>query len=173
MSAFGYTESNPDYTEYKGNKFVFAYYSPSDKCWYVQPRRFFLTPNSRGNNMLGQFIQSNWFNVMYKKTSIALFVIMKVKKECSINTIEKDMNSLKNPFPSLYDIPPYAAKASYFAMPWEIMNCCYKETEKEDGFKFTMRANNNPWDKLTLTVYRDPDGDGLLLTLPEFDMPVY
>ena len=92
MSAFGYTESNPDYTEYKGNKFVFAYYSPSDKCWYVQPRRFFLTPNSRGNNMLGQFIQSNWFNVMYKKTSIALFVIMKVKKECSINTIEKDMN---------------------------------------------------------------------------------
>ena len=46
MSVIGHTESNPDYTEYKGNKFVFAG-CPSDKCWYVQPRRFFLTPNSR------------------------------------------------------------------------------------------------------------------------------
>jgi hypothetical protein len=169
MSAFGSTETNEHFTVHDGCKFVFAYYSNNDKCWYVQPRRFFLTPNSRGNHMLGQFIQSNWFNIVYKKSSIALFVVMKVDKKCSINTIEKDMNSLKNPFPSLYDIPPYAKKASYYAMPWQILSNCQKETEKEDGFKFTMRANNNPWDKLTFTIYKEPDNKGIMLTLPEFE----
>ena len=113
MNAFGTTETNEHYTVHDGCKFVFAYYSNNDKCWYVQPRRFFLTHHINGNYILGQFIQSNWFNITYKPRSIALFVVMKVKKDCSINTIEKDMNSLKNPFPSLYDIPPYTSRASY------------------------------------------------------------
>ena len=55
------------------------------------------------------------------------------------------------------------------AMPWQILSSCQKETEKEDGFKFTMRANNNPWDKLTFTIYKDPDNQGIMLTLPEFE----
>ena len=173
MSSLINTENTNTFTEYEGCKFVFAYYSNNDKCWYVQPRRFFLTPYSRSNNMLGQFIQSNWFNIVYKKSSLALFVIIKVDKNCSINTIEKDMNSLKNPFPSLYDIPPYAKKASYYAMPWQILTSCQKETEKEDGFKFTIRANNNPWDKLTFTIYKEPEGQGIMLTLPEFEMPMF
>jgi len=172
MSSLINTENTNTFTEYEGCKFVFAYYSNNDKCWYVQPRRFFLTPYSRSNNMLGQFIQSNWFNIVYKKSSLALFVIIKVDKNCSINTIEKDMNSLKNPFPSLYDIPPYAKKASYYAMPWQILTSCQKETDKEDGFKFTIRANNNPWDKLTFTIYKEPKGQGIMLTLPEFEMPM-
>ena len=83
------------------------------------------------------------------------------------------MNSLKNPFPSLYDIPPYAKKASYYVMPWQMLTQCQKQTEKEDGFKFTIRANNNPWDKLTFTIYQDPDGKGIMLTLPEFEMPLH
>ena len=174
MSAFGSAQnSHENFTIYEGCKFVFAYYSDNDKCWYVQPRRFFLTPNARGNNMLGQFIQSIWFNVTYKPYSTGLFVVMKVNASCSINTIEKDMNSLKNPFPSLYDIPPYAKKASYYVMPWQMLTQCQKQTEKEDGFKFTIRANNNPWDKLTFTIYQDPDGKGIMLTLPEFEMPLH
>ena len=174
MSAFGSSVQRDvigNFTEYDGCKYVFAYHSENDKCWYVQPRRFFLTPFSRGNNMLGQFIQSIWFNVTYKPYSTGLFVVMKVDKNCSINTIEKDMNSLKNPFPSLYDIPPYAKKASYYVMPWQMLTQCQKQTEKEDGFKFTIRANNNPWDKLTFTIYQDPEGKGIMLTLPEFEMP--
>ena len=83
--------------------------------------------------------------------------------------LRQDINILKNPFPSLYDIPPYAKKASYYAMPWQILSNCQKETEKEDGFKFTMRANNNPWDKLTFTIYKEPDNKGIMLTLPEFE----
>jgi len=156
---------------HNGCKFVFAYYSNNDKCWYVQPRRFFLTHNTNGNFILGQFIQSNWFNITYKLHSMALFVVMKVKKDRSINTIEKDMNSLKNPFPSLYDIPPYTVRASYYIMPWQIMTRCNKNLEKEDGFKFTIRANNNPWDKLTFTIYKEPGGEGMMLTLPEFEIP--
>ena len=53
------------------------------------------TPFSRGNNMLGQFIQSIWFNVAKKPYSTGLFVVMKVNKNCSYLYIEKDMNSLK------------------------------------------------------------------------------
>ena len=79
------------------------------------------------------------------------------------------MNSLKNPFPSLYDIPPYTSRASYYIMPWQIMTSCHKNLEKEDGFKFTIRANNNPWDKLTFTIYKEPDNKGIMLTLPEFE----
>ena len=63
MSAFGSSAQNNDctLTEYDGCKYVFAYHSENDKCGYVQPRRFFLTPFSRGINMLEHLIKSIWF----------------------------------------------------------------------------------------------------------------
>lgn len=164
--------NNDDLTLDNGCKYVFAYYSSKDKCWYVQPRRFFLIKNENRQILSGQFIQSHWFNVLYMEGMIALFVVLKVKKEMSGNTIEKDMNSLKNPFPSLYDIPPYALRASYFSMPWDILRLCMKESNNKDDFKFTMRASNSPWDKLTVQIYKAPEGKGILICCPEFEMPL-
>ena len=155
-----------------GCKYVFAYYSSTDKCWYVQPRRFFLLKNENRQILSGQFIQSHWFNVLYVEGMMALFVVLKVKKETSRNTIEKDMNSLKNPFPSLYDIPPYALRASYFSMPWDILKLCMKESNNKNDFKFTMRASNAPWDKLTVQIYKGPE-KGILICCPEFEMPLH
>ena len=80
------------------------------------------------------------------------------------------MNSLKNPFPSLYDIPPYVRRTSYFVMPWQIMKECIKNIE--DNLKFTLRANNNPWDKLKLTMYNDVAGKSILVTHPSFEMKI-
>ena len=88
-------ENTDDITLENGCKYVFSYFSTTDKCWYVQPRRFFLLKNENRQILSGQFIQSHWFNVLYKEGMLALFVILKVKKEMSGNTIEKDMNSLK------------------------------------------------------------------------------
>ena len=163
---------NRDATLYNDHKFVLAYYSSTDKCWYVQPRRFFLTEYPNRGMITGQFLQSIWFNIVYKISSQAIFVILKVKKDCSINTIEKDMNSLKNPFPSLYDIPPYAKRASYFTLPWEILRQCIKEVNNKEDIRFTLRAYNNPWDKLTIQLYKK-DMDSVTITLPEFEMPLH
>ena len=166
------TNPNSDSTLYNGHKFVLAYYSSTDKCWYVQPRRFFLTEFPNRGIIIGQFLQSIWFNIVYKSSSQAIFVILKVKKNCSGNTIEKDMNSLKNPFPSLYDIPPYASRASYFTLPWDILRQCIKEVNTDKDIKFTLRAYNNPWDKLTIQLYKN-DTESVTVTLPEFEIPLH
>ena len=152
-----------------GNKFVLAYFDYKDFVWYVQPRRFLLSKCENKNILLGQFIQSIWFQKEYTKNSQALFVVLKVKQDCSTKTIEKDMNGLKNPFPTLYDIPPYATNASYFIMPCNIMSGCHKKASEEDGFGFTLRAHNNPWDKLSIKIYKNPQTDNILITLPSFE----
>ena len=172
--------SNVDpHQEYDGCKFLFAYNCPKDKVWYVQPRRFMLLKDSNKNILQGQFIQSSWFQVSYKQHMTGVFVVLKVDKNLSGQTIEKDMNSLKNPFPSLFDIPPYVKKASYFHFPWPIMDRCIKESkEKQDDFKFTVRADNNPWDKLELSIYYDRSagylsGMGVLITHPCFTIQLH
>ena len=164
-------ETNDHFTYDDGSKFVFAYYSPTDLCWYVQPRRFFLTKQKYRSILIGQFIQSTWFNILYKEDSQVLFVVLKVKKECSNNTIEKDMNSLKNPFPALYDVPPYVTRASYFSIPWNILRKLVKEASNKQDFKFTIRATNSPWDKLTLQIYKN-DNNSIFITCPEFEIPL-
>ena len=78
--------------------------------------------------------------------------------------IEKDMNSLKNPFPTLFDIPPYVKFGSYFVMNWDIINGCIKKSQECADFTFTLRANNCPWHKLTFSIYNNPD----LLIFDEF-----
>jgi len=154
-------------------KFIFAYYSNDDKVWYVQPRKFVLMAQENRNILSGQFMQSLWFQVKYTKNSSGIFVVLKVDKNTSTKTIEKDMNSLKNPFPTLYDIPPYVKRGSYFVMPWEIINGCIKKSQSDD-IGFTLRAINHPWDKLTFSIYNNPsNSDEILLTLPRFEMPLH
>ena len=55
--------------EMNGCKFVFGYYSNKDKVWYVQPRKFVLTQQENRNMLLGQFMQSIWFQKLYPKNS--------------------------------------------------------------------------------------------------------
>ena len=67
--------------EYKGCKFVLAYFDYNDSAWYVQPRRFMLTLYENKNLLLGQFLQSIWFQKEYSKNNQALFVVLQVKKK--------------------------------------------------------------------------------------------
>ena len=94
--------------EDNGYKYLFGYYSDEEKVWYIQPRRFVLLKD-KNKNIIGQFIQSNWFNKIYIRNKSAIFVVLKVEKEISSQTIEKDMNGLKT---HLYDVPPYVSRYS-------------------------------------------------------------
>mgnify|MGYP006159033029 CR=1 FL=1 len=162
-----------NHQELANYKFIFACYSNKDKVWYVQQRKFILTSQENRNILLGEFMQSLWFQVKYTKNSHGVFVVLKVNKNTSTKTIEKDMNSLKNPFPSLYDIPPYVKRGSYFNMPLEIINNCI-EISKSHEIKFTLRAYNCPWDKLTFSIYNNPTNqDEILLSLPSFELPLH
>ena len=87
------------------------------------------------------------------------------------------MNSLKNPFPTLYDIPPYVIRYSYFNMPWQLVNQCIKELTVRDNFKFTIRAFNNPYDKLILDIRKNYDvvenqNTDIVVSLPSFEIPI-
>ena len=171
-------------------KYLFGYYSDEEKVWYIQPRRFILLKNENKNLLIGEFLQSSWFNKIYTLNNSAVFVVFKVNVDISCKKIEKDMNSLKNPFPTLYDIPPYISRYSYFSMPWQIINKCINQADNE--IKFTIRAFNNPYDKLTLTIVKEPvsiydnmcegvnnlDGidnknQNIMITLPSFEIPIY
>ena len=177
--------------EDNGYKYLFGYYSDEEKVWYIQPRRFVLLKDKNKNIIMGQFIQSSWFNKIYITNKSALFVVFKVEKEISSQTIEKDMNGLKNPFPTLYDVPPYVSRYSYFNMPWQLVNQCATVLKEKDCFNFTIRAFNNPYDKLILTIINEPSSiysnmregvnnlDGIdnknqsiMITLPSFEIPL-
>lgn len=151
---------------YKGCKYLFAYYSTENKIWSVQPRRFILTTTN--DTLHAQFLQSLWFNVTYKKNQTPIFVVLRVHKSISCSTIEKDMNSLKNPFPTVYDIPPYVKKHSYFNIPWNLTNKCIDEVKKKGDIKFSFRAINNPWDILEMSLYGEENKDEITFTLPYF-----
>ena len=177
--------------EDNGYKYLFGYYSNEEKIWYVQPRRFVLLKNTQKNIIIGQYIQSTWFNKLYITNKSAFFVVFKVKKDIFSQTIEKDMNSLKNPFPTLYDVPPYVSRFSYFNLPWQLVNQCVTVLKEKDDFNFTIRAFNNPYDKLILNVRKTPNNildnmhnsvnnlDGIdnenkkiIITLPSFEIPI-
>lgn len=178
--------------EDNGYKYLFGYYSNEEKIWYVQPRRFVLLKDKNKNIIIGQFIQSSWFNKTYITNKSALFVVFKVEKKISSQTIEKDMNGLKNPFPTLYDVPPYVSRYSYFNMPWQLVNQCATVLKEKDCFNFTIRAFNNPYDKLILNVRKwhndildnmrnsvnnldgiDNENQKIMITLPSFEIPIH
>ena len=153
---------------FKNCKYLFAYYCCKSKVWYVQPRKFIVQITK--DRLYGQFLQSIWFNVLYKKNESPIFVVLCVDESVSFSTVEKDMNSLKNPFPSVYDIPPYVKKHSYFSMTWGLLNKCIEEVNtNKDDIKFTIRAINNPWDLLEMSIYGDDSNKNqVLFSLPYF-----
>lgn len=167
-------EEVDEHKEYKGKKFMFASYCPKEKMWHVQPYRFIL--NKLPHTITGQFITSNWFNKPYMKFEDAIFVVVAVKKNMSTAKLEKDFNKLKNPFPTVYDIPPYITVASYFKIPFDLM-CKFvhrAHKEKNDTFEFTVRATNNPWSMLTVKIIKNQNNtESILMCLPSFEMPLF
>ena len=151
---------------YKDCKYLFAYYNNENKTWNVQPRRFILTITN--DTLHAQFLQSLWFNITYKKNQTPIFVVLCVHKSISSSTIEKDMNSLKNPFPTVYDIPPYVKRHSYFNISWNLTNKCIDEVKNKGDIKFSFRAINNPWDILEMSLYGELNKDEIIFTLPYF-----
>ena len=160
--------------EYNGKKFMFVIYCPKEKNWHVQQNRFIL--NKLPRTVTGQFITSSWFNKEYLKYDDAFFIVAAVKKNTSAATLEKDFNKLKNPFPTVYDIPPYITVASFFKIPFDLM-CKFvhkAHKEKKESFEFTIRAANNPWSVLTIKIIKNPDNpDSVLMCHPSFEMPLF
>ncbi len=157
-----------------GCKYIFAYYS--DNIWNVVQQKFILNKDYRKNILEGQFIHSEWFQKMYGNRDKIIYMILKVNMYISNTTIEKDMNSLKNPFPTLYDIPPYVSRASFYTIPFEIFNMCLNEIKiKQQDFVLTVRAINNPYDKLKVSIYNkdtNKSNNTLLITFPSFEIPI-
>lgn len=153
------------------SKYVFGYYSNSDKCWYVPPRKFETLNDINRGILSGMFLQSSWFQEIYKINETGLFIVLKINYDMSTKTIEKDMNGLDNPFPSYYDVPPYVLRVSYFQLNWDIINGCLKKLEEnKDSVKFTARATNNPYDKLTLSMYYNKNNkESMFVTKPQFE----
>ena len=151
---------------YKDCKYLFAYYNNENKTWNVQPRRFILTITN--DTLHAQFLQSLWFNITYKKNQTPIFVVLCVHKSISSSTIEKDMNSLKNPFPTVYDIPPYVKRHSYFNISWNLTNKCIDEVKNKGDIKFSFRAINNPWDILEMSLYGELNKDEIIFTFQYF-----
>ena len=64
--------------------------------------------------LFGQYITSNWYSKQYAKGTCIRFAVLMVEAGRGIATVEKDLNSLNNPFPTVFDIPPYVKKFSFF-----------------------------------------------------------
>ena len=171
----GSQETVDEHREYKGKKFMFVSYCPKEKIWHASPNRFLLHKGSR--TISGQFITSNWFNKPYLKYEDAYFVVVAVDKHMSAAKIEKDFNKLKNPFPTIYDVPPYIKISSYFKISFDLMCKFVQKTQThEKSFEFTIRALNNPWSTLTLKIIRNDEKLGMesvLICHPSFEMPLF
>ena len=154
---------------------MFVSYCPKEKIWHASPNRFLLHKNT--STISGQFITSNWFNKSYLKYEDAYFVVVAVDKHMSAAKIEKDFNKLKNPFPTVYDVPPYIKISSYFKISFDLMCKFVQKTQShEKSFEFTIRALNNPWSTLTLKIIRNDEKLGMesvLICHPSFEMPLF
>tara|TARA_B100001063_G_scaffold246715_1_gene287162 strand:+ start:2960 stop:3466 length:507 start_codon:yes stop_codon:yes gene_type:complete len=155
--------------EYNGMKFIFGYFDPEDKCWVIPCRRFLLTKDTNTNNLRGQFIQSNWYNRLYRIGDELHFVVMSIEKNKSLKDVEKDMNKLKNPFPTFHDVPVYTKNVGYYIMDQTIMMRCIKQLYNDFSFMFTLKSMVNPYQSLTLKFIRNDDNpQTMFICCPEF-----
>ena len=156
---------------YKGFKFIFAINAaskPGDNIWYVPNRRFLLT-ECQTQKLLGQYITSSWYSKQYNKGTCIRFAVLMVQNDCAIAKLEKDLNSLHNPFPTVFDIPPYVKKFSFFDMSPPLLDSCIICVNNNDSFKFSMRATNCNWDILHLHIYKDGP-NSCIISQPEFEI---
>ena len=148
---------------YKGFKFIFAINAstkPGENIWSVPNRRFMLSEYQTAK-LFGQYITSNWYSKQYS--------VLMVQNDCAIATVEKDLNSLNNPFPTLFDIPPYVKKFSFFDLSPILLDSCIVCANQKGSFTFTMRATNCNWDMLHLHIYKDGPNT-CIISQPEFEI---
>jgi len=165
------TSISDPYKCYKGFKFIFAVNvisKPGENMWLVPNRRFILT-DEQPQKLMGQYITSNWYSRIYKKGDSIRFAVLMVQNDCAIAKVEKDLNSLGNPFPTLFDIPPYVKKYSLFDMPPVLLENCVNCSFCSGDFTFTMRASNCKWDILRLNIYKNSQ-DTCTISQPEFEI---
>jgi len=156
---------------YKGFKFIFAINlinKPGENTWSVPNRRFMLN-SLQGKKLMGQYITSNWYSKQYDKGQSLRFAILMVQNDCAIAKVEKDLNSLGNPFPTIFDIPPYVKKFSFFDMTPILLDTCINCSFYSGDFTFTMRAINCKWDLLRLNIYKNSQ-DTCTISHPEFEI---
>lgn len=150
-------------------KYLFGFFDPEDKCWRVQPRKFILIEDKKLNQLSGQFLQSLWFNKLFRLEDKLHFIIMAVDNRQSSVDIEKDMNKLKNPFPTYHDIPYYLRNTGYYIMDQHIMMNCLHFLKKDNSFKFTLKSVTNPFQQLTLKLFENKmDCRSMYISTPSF-----
>ena len=150
-------------------KYLFAYYDPEDKCWAVPPRRFILNEVKELNQLNGQFITSGWFNREFKLGDELHFIITAVHQYKSSTDFEKDLNKLKNPFPSFHDMPSYVKNSGYYIMNQDIMVRSLIQFKMTDSFDFTLKSITNQHQKLTLKLIKNHcHTNSMFITCPSF-----
>ena len=79
------------------HSYAFAHWCDKDKRWIVSPHHFLV--NVTANNIIGQFITSDWFScyIYPQKT----FLVVKVKKGVSTKQLEESLNSPNATDPSM------------------------------------------------------------------------
>ena len=168
MSNFTQISNDPCQSR-NGLKYLFAYYCPEDKCWIVPSRRFILLENDNVDVLSGQFISSMWWNREYKMGDILEFVVMAVIINKSASDVEKDMNKLKNPFPSYHDLPYYLKNVGYYVMDQPIMIKCLTHLTYKDSFSFTLKSISNPFQSVTLKLNQNTNNNSMFITCPSFN----
>ena len=156
---------------YKGFKFIFAINAstkPGENIWSVPNRRFMLSEYQTAK-LFGQYITSNWYSKQYTKGTCIRFAVLMVQNDCAIAKVEKDLNSLNNPFPTVFDIPPYVKKFSFFDLTPILLDSCIVCANQKGSFTFTMRATNCNWDMLHLHIYKDRPNT-CIISQPEFEI---
>ena len=152
-----------------GLKYLFAYYDSEDKCWAVPPRRFILQEVPEMQQLNGQFITSSWFNKLFKLGDELHFIIAAVNQYKSSTDFEKDLNKLKNPFPSIHDVPSYIKDSGYFIMNQDIMMRSLVQFKITDTFEFTLKAMTNLHQRLTLKLIKNQrDNNSMFISCPSF-----
>lgn len=153
-------------------KYLFAYYNNSEKCWSIPNRRFILIENKNRNTLSGQFIQSMWYMKQYTCDDKIEFAVLGVDVNISAIDVEKDMNKLKNPFPTYHDIPYYVKNSAYYIMDPSIMGMFLKLFEKETDTTFTLKSFTNRYQTLTLRIFKDLENkfsESIFISGPSFE----
>ena len=156
---------------YKGFKFIFAINAstkPGENIWSVPNRRFMLSEYQTAK-LFGQYITSNWYSKQYSKGTCIRFAVLMGQNDCAIASVEKDLNSLNYPFPTVFDIPPYVKKFSFFDLSPILLDSCIECANQKGSFTFTMRATNCNWEMLHLHIYKDGPNT-CIISQPEFEI---
>ena len=139
--------------EYKGTKFLFAFYNWKKKSWWICNKRFILSID--GACVFGQFLQSNWFKSKWNKKYDIDFMVIQVAKNDSIEQITNKINN--NDFSDIRKFNFYLSKDIYNVFLYSKLN----------QRKVTLTDVNGNQLILKIIKFLQNNKTDLYLTLPE------